>query len=122
MCLKRKGKASIEPGRQTITTKEFRSKVPVVGSALPCNGHLAKGRDPLLKRGVSAEERGEYRAYSARKRRFDDAKRGGRLWNRARNALVVGPQLLQGTDQAVRLADHARARFVGRVFALTRDA
>src|SRR6267378_4050648 len=54
---------------------------------------------------------------------LDDAQRGGRWRHRGgRDSLVVGPEFLQGADQAVRLANHASAGSVRGVLALARNA
>src|SRR5467141_3382899 len=62
--------------------------------------------------------RAEQRRYAAAPEHgFDDAQRGGRWRNGSgRYALVVGSQLLQRADEAIRLAHHTCAGLVGGVF------
>src|SRR5215469_401579 len=90
--------------------------------AMASDGQLTEGGDPLLKWRVSTEQACENGTGSTSKERLDDTERRSGLGNVARNALVVGAQLLQGADQAVRIADHAGAGFVGGVLALPGDA
>src|SRR4029077_7382301 len=87
-------------------------------SALRRYGHLSQSLDPLLERGMGAEQR---RKCAAPKHGLYDAQRRGRRGKRGcRNALVVCPQLLQRAYQAVRLAYHSRTGFIGGELSLPR--
>src|SRR6516162_185754 len=80
-----------------------------------CYRHLPQRRNALLERRVGAKKRAQ--GTRAKERLHDAERRSARGDGRRRNALVVGAQLFEGTDEAVRIADHANAGFVGGILA-----
>src|SRR6516164_1995000 len=80
-----------------------------------CNRHLPQRGNALLERRVGAKERAQ--GARAKEGLHDAKRRSARGDGRRRNALVVGAQFFEGTDEPVRIADHANAGFVGGILA-----
>src|SRR6266567_6626378 len=90
--------------------------------ALPLGGycHFPQSLDALLKRWVSAEQRGQA---ATAEQRLHDAQGRGRRGKRLRGyPLIVSPQLLERAHQTVWLAHHPRPRFVCGELSLARKA
>ena len=88
----------------------------LAGLSLRNNGHLAESGDAIGKRRVGTEKRPER---AAAKKGLHDAQGGSRRRQGGRgDAIVVRPQFLKGTDQTVRVSDHACAGLVGGLLPL----
>src|SRR6266436_2698364 len=106
--------------RTALPGAEVRKISANISLSQRCYAHLSKCGNAILQRRVGAEERGQH---ATTKEGFDDAERRGGRGKRSRwNALVVSPQLLERTHQAIGLAHYPGPRFVCRELSLARKA
>src|SRR5580658_5737159 len=89
--------------------------VEMLDLAIGDNCHRLQASDALGERRMRAEETAE--KFAGREWR-DNAERGRGRRDVHGDALVVGAELFEGADQAVRMTDHLRAGSVGLKFAL----